>query len=231
MNFKKTVLVASALCAIPALQAQVTENYSFSPNLAIPDGNATGVKDVQTISSSIASIADITVSLNITGDFNGDLAVYLRHDSGFTVLLNRVGVTGVNSFGYDDHGFDVTFRNDAAHDIHSYRDFSTTTAGAQVVGLWQPDARDGSPVTGSRTATLISFQGINPNGDWTLFAADLQNGGSTSQVASWGMQITAVPEPQSIALVAGAGLLGFALWRRKVLYRPAAGRRAPGTLE
>src|SRR5262245_23113202 len=33
-----------ALASVP-LRAQVTENYSFAPGLAIPDGNATGASD------------------------------------------------------------------------------------------------------------------------------------------------------------------------------------------
>jgi subtilisin-like proprotein convertase family protein len=54
------------------------------------------------------------------------------------------------------------------------------------------------------------MNGLNPNGDWTLFVADLSTG-ETATVASWGLMITTaeiVPEPGSLALfVVGAGVL------------------------
>jgi len=65
-----------------------------------------------------------------------------------------------------------------------------------------------------RSATLSSFTGVNPNGNWTLFLVDMQSGG-TSELDRWGMEIVAVPEPGRYALIVGAGLIGFAAWRRR----------------
>jgi hypothetical protein len=49
----------------------------------------------------------------------------------------------------------------------------------------------------SPTALLSSFNGLNPNGTWTLFIADV-SGGDVTTVTSWGLDIAAVPEPRSI---------------------------------
>src|SRR4051794_24951600 len=69
-------------CGSLLARAQLVEQYSFNPNLAIPDGNSTGASDSQLITSSaIPAIAAVTVALNATGDFNGDLYVYLRHET------------------------------------------------------------------------------------------------------------------------------------------------------
>ena len=87
--------------------------------------------------------------------------------------LGWIGEIAGNSFGYDDHGFNITLRDDAAHDVHTYRDFSIPGAGLPLVGEWQPDARNGDPASASRSLFLSSFQGLDPNGQWTLFAADL----------------------------------------------------------
>jgi subtilisin-like proprotein convertase family protein len=216
MKTIKTLAVAS-LFTLP-LQAQIMENFSFTPNLSVPDGNAVGVYDTQVVTSTQTSISSLTVTLNMTGDYNGDLYVYLQHGSGFSVLLNRPGRDNGSFLGYGDSGFDITLSGSAANDIHTYRTSVTPSPGLKLTGSWQPDGRDVNPSTvlsGSpRTAGLDLFQGLDPNGQWTLFAADLSNGG-TSEITSWGLQITAVPEPQSIALVVGGVLLGFGLLRRK----------------
>jgi subtilisin-like proprotein convertase family protein len=213
MKLRDSILFASLFLTPPAAQAQIIETYSFSPNVAVPDENTTGIHDVRTITSSITSIADITVSLNVVGDYNGDLTIYLRHDSGFSVLLNRVGVTGGNAFGYDDHGFNVTFNDNAAHDIHNYGDFAITPPASQVLGQWQPDSRVGNPLLDDRSARLDSFRGLNPNGQWTLFMADVAHDGN-STVVSWGVQITAVPEPREYAALTALALVGFGILKR-----------------
>ena len=63
--------------------------------------------------------------LKITGTFNGDLFCYVTHSSGYSVLLNRVGRTAGNAFGYDDPGLDVLFDDDAVNDVHGYRQIVT----------------------------------------------------------------------------------------------------------
>ena len=218
----QTILGGLLLVVVP-MQAQLVETFNFStfganPDLAIPDGNATGISDTRTISSTQSQITSLKVMLDLAGDFNGDLYLYLRHDTGLSVLLNRPGRTTGNLSGYDDSGFNVTFSDSAANgDIHLYRDVAPPAANSKLLGEWQPDARDDgfglAFDTTPRNAFLNSFTGLNPNGDWTLFAADLAGGG-TSAIESWGLQITAVPEPHHYAMLFGSGLLVFSLWRR-----------------
>lgn len=49
-----------------------------------------------------------------------------------------------------------------------------------MTGTWQPDGRTNSPgsVLDSQPpdAFLSSFNGLDPNGDWTLFVADVSGG-------------------------------------------------------
>ena len=97
-----------------------------------------------------------------------DEKITLSHGSGFSVLLNRVGSTAGNPYGYSDSGLSVTLSDSAANDIHTYRSVVSLAAGAPLTGTWQPDARitdPGSVVnTDSRSAFLSSFNGSNPNG-------------------------------------------------------------------
>src|SRR6185369_669211 len=86
------ILALLALASLPS-KAQVTETYSFTLNRIVPDGNAAGLNDVRPLPSAIGQISSVAVGLKVSGEFNGDLYAYLRHASGFTVLLNRPGKT------------------------------------------------------------------------------------------------------------------------------------------
>ena len=187
-----------------ALHAALFESYSFSGlGLSIPDGNAAGVANFQTISSSISDIQSVTVTLDISGDFNGDLYGYVQHSSGFTVLLNRVGRTSGNSAGYADSGFAITLSDAADHDVHAYQDWSVPADGSPLIGTWQPDGRETDPAevldSSSRTTSFSSFAGLDANGDWSLFLADVEFGGE-STLNGWTLNITAVPEPINVGL-------------------------------
>ena len=186
------------------LQAQITETNSFTNlNEAIPDGNASGMHDVRTISSAIPQLSLVRVKLHVAGEFNGDLYGYVRHVWGgttnFCVLLNRVGRTAANSAGYADAGLDVLLEDGAPlGDIHVCRTVTNLPAGAPLSGTWQPDGRRVDPDvvldTTARTATLSSFTNANGNGEWTLFLADLACGG-TNMLASWELQLTGIATP------------------------------------
>jgi len=221
--WKYFYLSAAFLGLILRTDAQV---FSYTVNSPIPDGDPTGLANVQTISSAPGlSIANLTVTLSTSGSgsggFNGDLYVGLQHETGFSVLLNRPGKRSGAPQGYGDSGLNVTFDGSAADDIHNYRfELSgnhATPLGGALTGVWQPDARNTDPATvldtSSRPATLDSFANLPVNGQWVLFVADLSSGG-TQTLNSWGMQINAVPEPAEVAFVVGVSLLGFALWRK-----------------
>lgn len=210
-------LLAGAIVFTAPVQAQVFESYSFNSNLAVPDGNLTGVSSVQSIASSGTTILSLNVSLQIAGDYNGDLYLQLRHGSGFSVLLNRPGRASGNSFGYDDSGFNITLSDSAAHDVHNYRSHVSLSAGSPLTGAWQPDGRISDPRfvldSTARTAGLSSFNGLDASGQWTLHAVDASYGGINT-VTTWGMEMVVVPEPAETAAAIGALLAGFALYRR-----------------
>lgn len=207
-----------------ATQAQITSQYDFTGiNADIPDANLSGLGNAQTVTSAEHSIQSLTVTLDIQGTgggaFNGDYYAYLTHGSGFAVLLNRSGRTSGDASGYADNGYNsVTFADGAANgEIHLYQNTLAPSGNGALTGTWAPDGRNVNPTTvldtTGRTATLSSFAGVDPNGTWTLFIADL-GGGGTGRLASWSLSITAVPEPTDYGLAAGAALLGLALWRK-----------------
>lgn len=206
--------------------------------LEVPDapfvGEPVTVSDTRTVTTGygtgIAEIRDLSVWLRIVGSdgdggagamWNGDLSVRLTHESGTSVtLLNRIGRTAAASDGSPGNGIDVHFVLGALDDIHAV----TTGAGVALGGEYQADGRSGNPSTvldtSTRDATLDSLLSAfasgnrTPDGQWTLSVTDLATG-SLARVEGWGMTLEVVPEPETAAVAGAAGLLAFALWRRR----------------
>ena len=213
---KRALLLAlSGWCA--SVSATVIFDYSGSAT-AIPDGDGNGTTFNFSYSGPITSIDSdlMTVTLNISGGWNGDLYVYLVHGAGQTVLLNRTGVgttSGGTTFGYANTGFNVTFDGTAANNIHFYQSSSPTFNGSgQLTGTWQPDGRTIDPSStpsafnaAGAAPNFSTFEGLDPNGSWTLFVADL-SGGNTSTLTDFSVDVTPVPEPINSALVVFACL-------------------------
>jgi subtilisin-like proprotein convertase family protein len=194
----------SVLFTLIAFSAAAQQHYSFTDtvNTAIPDANPNGLFSSINVAGIPGEISNVTLSLNISGGYNGDLYAYLSSDNGgFTVLMNRVGRTGANPIGYSDAGFDVTFSDFATSDVHTYGG----NGGNELTGTWQPDARNIDPQLSvdadPRTAFLSSFDNRTPNGTWVLFVGDFANE-SQSTLVTWTLNFDAVPEPSSLSLFA-----------------------------
>jgi subtilisin-like proprotein convertase family protein len=175
--------------------------FSGAPGAAIPDNNPVGLGYGFTVNSTESEITSMSVTLNISGGYNGDIYAYLAHGayqsqaSSFSVLLNRTGASGGNPDGYSDSGFNnLTLASGAGDDIHLYR---LNLGGPGVPGGpgWTADGRL-NPTDVARNHTLDIFNGTNPNGDWTLFLAD-RSAGIIGTLDNWSVEITAIPEPRA----------------------------------
>src|SRR5437899_5148646 len=106
----KTLMVAGLLAAITRsalADFSIDFNSGFANGGNIPDGSLIGFQDSRLLSVPFNTIQDVTVRLNVagvSGGWNGDLYAYLVHDSGFAILLNRVGRSSSEPFGYGDAG-------------------------------------------------------------------------------------------------------------------------------
>ena len=225
MDYRRIGLAAvSAASVLPASAAVVMESYNFTvaaPHGDLPDNGSSSIYSQVISSSQITGLTEVKVGLHLVGDpvgggWAGDIFASLNMDFGArtAVLLNQVGAGAGNPLGFGYDGWDVTFQDGAANgDIHLGQPVGPVTV---LGGLWQPDGRL-SPGDSARTKTLSVFDGGSGNATWSLTLADLNSAG-TMTLKDWSLTFTGfapVPEPAHAALLAGLGLVAFALGRRK----------------
>jgi subtilisin-like proprotein convertase family protein len=167
-----------------------------SLNQVIPDNTPAGAAYSINFATTGLSINNISVTLNLSGGYNGDIYAYLSHGSQIAVLLNPI--TGAaSSSGFNN----VTLTEATGSDIN-------TVSGKAGQPL---------PAGNYMASSLTTFNSTDPNGNWTIFFADL-SAGDTSTLTGFSIGITAVPEPVNVALAVFGGLLGVGsgvCWRRQ----------------
>ena len=114
----RTRLLILSVVATLASTIQAGIIYSATSG-TIPDGNPAGWSATATVSGYGPSITDVSVNLNISGGYNGDLYAYLSYGGVLVPLLNRVGVgTGNRALATRRAGMNITLA-DGYTDIHT----------------------------------------------------------------------------------------------------------------
>ena len=169
-----------------------TETFNSGSSVgAIPQANPLGIVFGGTVSGIPAGmvIGNLTVSLQISGGYNGNLFAMLVAPNGTTVvLMNQPGV-GVNGFGAYGAGMNITLSDAGSGNIQD------ETSGSVLSGTY------------GAAGSLANFDGGNPNGTWDLYFSDPTSGGGTSTLNQWSLNITAVPEPVNAALLIFGGMV------------------------
>jgi subtilisin-like proprotein convertase family protein len=216
MNILKNTVAVLTLAVVAGVSRQAAATLSFSNggsgslysisqsglNATIPDNSYSGVAYSINFAATGLNISDISVQFNLTSTYDGSIYAYLSHGSQIALLVNQI--TGAPNSA----GFNVTLTTATGSDIHT----ATGTAGQPLSGTYLADS------TGNG---LTTFQNTDPNGNWTLFFADLGPGDAPT-LNSFNVSITAVPEPITLALpifgglVLTGGLARYFLFRRAV---------------
>ena len=160
---RRILIAAEDLAGNVAGGVSVTK--AVSPALAIPDtGQAASNLSIWDM---VGTIVDLNVTLNITHPYDGDLTVSLTAPDGTTTvtLFSNVGGSGDN-FSWttlDDEGWNVI--DDPANT-------------APFGGFFQLQGG----------ALLSTFDGLDPNGTWTLTVQD-GAGGDVGTLDNWSLTI------------------------------------------
>jgi len=141
-----------------------------------------------TANTSGNQMINVTVGLNVSGGYDGNLYAYLISPTGtLVVLMDHPGSAPFYAAG---RGMNLTLADSG---INGSIQSATETAGVQLTGTYS--------AVGSLSS--IAAPGGNDgtgNGTWTLFFADLTRGGGQSYLDSWTLNLTVVPEPVTLAL-------------------------------
>ena len=215
------MILAAALSAAASARAAVFYQGTVASlgtaagslqNSAIPDGNVGGIWNTMDLTGAglTEPVADLKVTLNVAGGYLGDFYVYLSYDGRLVPLLNRIGVSSGNAFGSSGAGLNNVILSDAASvNIHA-------AGNGPLSGSYRPDGQATSPLGGavsfSATGGSITladpkygFGGLDANGMWTLYFADVVAGGGNATLMGWSLDISTVPEPVNLALRVSAG--------------------------
>ena len=222
---KKHLYLLLTMGLAVAAQAATYSSGSLAGG-AVPDNNLSGVAFNFTSGIPQNYITDVKVTLNFaTGGsaFNGDLYGFLAYSGGgFTVLLDRVGRNATSAYGFNTAGGTIQLSSTGSGgSIHDAASLSS--------GTWyQPDGNTVYPIapqtaftSGLTGGDFTSFNGLNPNGTWTLFLADT-SGGNLNSLTTWSLDVTAVPEPITVALGIFGGLFGIVQGARFIRRRSSA---------
>jgi hypothetical protein len=204
MNTKLLLFAGLAAgLALPLCPTAMAQTYTIGSgplNEIIPDNDLDGLANAINVNVPMNEITDVQVSLDLGGypnandAYNGDYYAYVQYSSGLVVLLDCLDATVSNPYGSPGSGFNVTF-SDGAPNIST----APIIAGEPLTGTWAPQA-----------GSLSTFNGMGPNGDWTLFIADESPGGAGT-LQDWGVVVTTVPENSTLVLLV-PGAIPWALW-------------------
>ena len=193
------------------------ENFTNSPAQgAVPNGNPLGVVFGGIVIDIPAgdTVSGLTLDLNISGGFNGNLYAYLEAPNGIMALvMNRPGVSGTDPFGATGAGMNITLQDGLA----GHGSIQNETSASVLSGSY------------NAASPLGTLNGSLADGTWDLYLADLVAGGGTSTVNSWTLNVTVVPEPKLSDLELFGGIMLACGWgARARRSKPAAAKRCTG---
>ncbi len=168
---------------VPAGCTPATVTFSNVTPVPIPDNDPTGATSTINVAGVGTSLWDVNVTVNIPHTFAGDLDFTLTSPSGTVVTLST------DNGGSNDNVFDGTTFDDQA-DPNSQIPYAV--APNQVVDHTYANLVVATSLTPEEP--LAAFNGLNPNGIWTLMVVD-DAGGDTGTITSWSLEITTFAAP------------------------------------
>jgi uncharacterized repeat protein (TIGR01451 family) len=187
---------------LPTSQVFASTHTIIIPNPAAPNppwpqesGPAQPYPSVITVSNFVGLLGKVTVTLsNLSHTYPGDINALLVAPGGAkTLLMSHTGDKPVT-------GVDLTFDDSAPGPLPA--------TGVLSPGTWQPTAYSPGPQLGGfppnapvgpYPAMLSAFNGVNPNGAWSLYVFDDHSGDAGGITNGWSLALTAISPVNQVA--------------------------------
>jgi hypothetical protein len=213
----KSCLLPIALAILRATSAQgVTVTFTTDVDYFIQDGAAFFPQSMQ-VSGLSDPIAEIRVIFSgLTHEHPSDIDALLVGPGGQNVML--MSDTGEAASFPEITDLQLEFRDGAPLLPQSVTLTSGVYAPTNYVGFEEIPEMDQvtptPPPLGPYGTTFSLFNGLNPNGTWTLFIQDDRDD-DPGILSGWSLVVTTVPEPGSGGLLL-CGITAFARRARKL---------------
>lgn len=168
----------------------------ISPSQLIPDNSPVGVGYGFNFTTAGLNVSDITLTINLSGGFNGDMYGYLQHNGTLVELITPTTLSANAQVG-------------STINISLASGFQAALSSATAVDLAQ------GGLTFAAVGNFNNFVGMDAAGLWTLYFAD-HGAGDQMTLNSFTLSMTAipVPEPQTWAML-GGGFAVLLLFRKR----------------
>jgi subtilisin-like proprotein convertase family protein len=182
--------IAGALIAVMALFSLATSaqavTYSNTNSITINDNaSATPYPSIITVPSVSGTVTKVTVTVNgLTHTYPDDVRILLVGPQGQNVMLMYN-----QGAGADVSGVNLTFDDSAASELPD----SQITSGTYKPCSDTPQDNMNSPApAGPYGTTLSAFNGVDPQGDWSLYVLDYVGNDFGSISGGWELTLTGV---------------------------------------
>jgi subtilisin-like proprotein convertase family protein len=237
---KKTLMILTLALTASWAQATLQPILNYTQNFGggtILDGNPVGQVFTGNFNNAASwdQVVSLTVGLNVSGGYNGDLYAYLIAPNGTVMMLmNQPGV-GVNGIGASGSGMNITLSSGNTGDgllAPNSGAIQNETSGAYLGNPGNQASAVYSALGSLAFQTVSDAQNLGPtgsaaNGTWTLYFADVASGGGNETLNSWTLNLAVVPEPVTLALGLFAAML-LALAGIKHFWQPRKGEAEDG---